>query len=524
MEVLVSEKNIRRIRIRTIDRVHMTADILRVFSAYQVNIIWMEVYTHVVYIKFESGNDTPWSSISKEILAISGVQGLEDVGLIAFEEREQLIETILKSSSDGFIVINKEKVIELANPTAMRILHDDRFFEGMPLANVLPPLDLVDQAIGGGVNFGNHPLFFDNRGKICHCLVSSSTITNETGTVQGVILTLRDMQDVREMVHSITQSRQISFSDIITRNADMLAVVKLARNVARNKSTVLIRGESGTGKELFARAIHSQGLHRNNPFVPLNCAAIPDTLIESELFGYEDGTFTGGKKGGKQGLFELAHGGTLFLDEVGELSPHVQAKLLRVLQEGSIRRVGGQKEIPVNVRVITATHRDLESLVKSGQFREDLFYRLHVIPLQIPPLREHKDDIPILARHFMNMLGPQLDKAELSLDPAALEKLMGYDWPGNIRELSNVIERAICLCEGNVITGELVFVGTGASGVQQEEQPVRGLAAAVAATERALIEKAIIENRSIRQAAKALGVTHTLLLNRMKKLKISSMD
>ena len=304
----------------------------------------------------------------------------------------------------------------------------------------------------------------------------------------------------------------------------MLAVVKLARNVARNKSTVLIRGESGTGKELFARAIHSQGLHRSHPFVPLNCAAIPDTLIESELFGYEDGTFTGGKKGGKQGLFELAHGGTLFLDEVGELSPHVQAKLLRVLQEGSIRRVGGQKEIPVNVRIITATHRDLESLVKSGQFREDLFYRLHVIPLQIPPLREHKDDIPILARHFMNRLGPQLDKAELSLAPAALEKLLLYDWPGNIRELSNVIERAICLCEGNSITADLVFVGSGTAGALPEEKPAMGLAAAVAATERALIEKAVAETRSLRQAAKTLGVTHTLLLNRMKKLQISGMN
>ena len=520
----MSERNIRRIRIRTIDRVHMTADILRVFSAYQVNIIWMEVYTHVVYIKFESGSDTPWNRISDEILAISGVQGLEDVGLIAFEEREQLIETILKSSSDGFIVINRDKIIELANPTAMRILHDDRFLEGMPLSKVLPPLEAVDKAIVEGVNFVNHPLFFDNHGKICHCLASSSTITNETGTVQGVILTLRDMQDVREMVHSITQPRQISSDDIITRNADMLAVVKLARNVARNKSTVLIRGESGTGKELFARAIHSQGLHRSHPFVPLNCAAIPDTLIESELFGYEDGTFTGGKKGGKQGLFELAHGGTLFLDEVGELSPHVQAKLLRVLQEGSIRRVGGQKEIPVNVRIITATHRDLESLVKSGQFREDLFYRLHVIPLQIPPLREHKDDIPILARHFMNRLGPQLDKAELSLAPAALEKLLLYDWPGNIRELSNVIERAICLCEGNSITADLVFVGSGTAGALPEEKPAMGLAAAVAATERALIEKAVAETRSLRQAAKTLGVTHTLLLNRMKKLQISGMN
>ena len=522
MEDSVSDKNIQRIRIRTIDRVHMTADILKVFSTHQVNIIWMEVYTHVVYIKFERVTGVLWDEIGNEILAIDGVQGLEDVDLIAFEQREQLIETILKFSSDGFIVINKDKIIELANPTALKILNEEGFLEGQSLAKVLPPFDLVDKAIESGMNFTNHPLLFEHKGKICHCLVSSSTIANETGAVQGAILTLRDMQDVREMVHSITQSRQITFNDIITQNADMLAVVKLARNVARNKSTVLIYGDSGTGKELFARAIHSQGIHRNNPFVPLNCAAIPDTLIESELFGYEDGTFTGGKKGGKQGLFELAHGGTLFLDEVGELSPHVQAKLLRVLQEGCIRRVGGQKEIPVDVRIVTATHRDLESMVKTGQFREDLFYRLHVIPLRIPSLREHKDDIPLLARHFMSILGPQLGKSELILDAGALDKLMVYAWPGNIRELSNVIERAICLCEGNVITEGLIFTGKSSSEVISEAPLVVSLPEAVAATERTLIANAIANHRSIRQAAKTLGVTHTLLLNRMKKLHIDN--
>ncbi len=520
MEVSVGEKDIQRIRIRTIDRIHMTADILRVFSKHHVNIIWMEVYTHVVYVKFERVEKTTWKKIRNEITAISGVRALENIDLIAFEEREQLIETILKSSSDGFIVINKEKIIELVNPTAVRILHEDGFLEGRPLEGVIPSLDLIDKAIETGLNFNNHPLFFETKGKICHCLVSSSTITNEVGTVQGVILTLRDMQDVREMVHSITQSRQITFSDIITHNAEMLAVVKVANNVARNKSTVLILGESGTGKELFARAIHSQGIHRNNPFVPLNCAAIPDTLIESELFGYEEGTFTGGKKGGKQGLFELAHGGTLFLDEVGELSPHVQAKLLRVLQEGRIRRIGGQKEIPVEVRIITATNRDLESLVKSGQFREDLFYRLHVIPLRIPPLREHRDDIPLLVRHFMMILEPQLEKRNLTVEDSAMGKLMQYDWPGNIRELSNVIERAICLCEGNVITADDIFVGAMPATNPSESISVQSLPEAVAATERKLIETAIAKHSSIRQAAKALGVTHTLLLNRMKKLHI----
>ncbi|EAX47671.1 sigma54 specific transcriptional regulator, Fis family [Thermosinus carboxydivorans Nor1] len=519
------ETEIMRIGIKTIDRVNMTFDILKVFAKYEVNIIWMEVYTHIIYIKFDRVDAATWGKMHAEILAVSGVQELTEIDLIAFEEREQLIETILDASSDGFIVIDKDGTIKLTNSRAIQILRQAGNLEGKSIYTILPAPDIIKKALSKGIEISNHTLFYEHGGGTCHCLVSSRTLKNEAGVIQGLILTLRDMHDVREMVYSITQARQITFNDIVTKSPSMLSVVALARNIAKNNSTVLIRGESGTGKELFARAIHAAGKRHNKPFIPLNCAAIPDTLIESELFGYEDGTFTGGKKGGKQGLFELAHGGTLFLDEVAELSAYVQAKLLRVLQEGMVRRVGGHKEIAVDVRIIAATNRNLEAMLKNGQFREDLFYRLNVIPLYIPPLREHIEDIPLLIDHFIKVLGGKLGKPDIVVSPRAVEKMLRYPWPGNVRELSNVVERAIYLCDGRVITEDHIVFAQAA--VDQPAAAVNDaiplLREAVEATERKLIAEAIRRYGSLRQAAKALGVTHTLLINRMKKLNIHKM-
>lgn len=350
---------------------------------------------------------------------------------------------------------------------------------------------------------------------------------NEAGQVEGIIITVSDMDDVRKMVHSLTRARSITFADILSRSDEMHKLIALAETIAGSDPTVLIRGESGTGKELFARAIHAASRRSNQAFVPINCAALPETLIESELFGYEDGAFSGARRGGKQGLFELANGGTLFLDEVAELSVHVQAKLLRVLQEGTVRRVGGQREIPVNVRIVAATNRDLEGMRKNGQFREDLYYRLHVIPLFIPPLRNHPEDIPMLAEHYCRRVAEKLDRQAV-LSPTAQELLLQHLWPGNVRELANVVERAVYLAAGGTetlgpirIAPEHLFMQP----VKSAEAPSRPAAhptlrQAVAATERELIFSALKQYGSIRAAAKALGVTHTLLLNRLKKLQV----
>lgn len=226
----------------------------------------------------------------------------------------------------------------------------------------------------------------------------------------------------------------------------------LAAKVAKSDSTVLIGGESGTGKELFAHSIHRESMRRFGPFVAVNCAAIPEALFESELFGYKEGSFTGARRSGKKGKFALAQRGTLFLDEIGELSPSAQVKLLRVLQEKEIEPVGGDRAEPIDVRVIAATNVDLRQLVREGKFRQDLYYRLHVVPLHIPPLRERREDIPVLLDSLVRQLAKETGVAADGFDAESVRLLVEYDWPGNVREMRNVVERALYMAEGTTIT------------------------------------------------------------------------
>ncbi|MBO0959393.1 sigma 54-interacting transcriptional regulator [Neobacillus sp. MM2021_6] len=241
------------------------------------------------------------------------------------------------------------------------------------------------------------------------------------------------------------------FHDLIGNSAPFLAAKKLAERISASNSSVLLIGESGTGKELFAHAIHGSSMRRTLPFVAINCASIPEHLLESELFGYEDGAFTGAKKGGKKGQFELANNGTLFLDEIGDMPLTMQSKLLRVLQEKEVLRVGGQKAIPVDVRIIAATHRDLEKLVVKGTFRQDLYYRLNVIKIEIPPLKERKEDIPLISINLLKKLAGKFYRKGIAISPEVEQRLMEHSWPGNIRELENVLERAINVLDGKTI-------------------------------------------------------------------------
>jgi two-component system response regulator PilR (NtrC family) len=259
----------------------------------------------------------------------------------------------------------------------------------------------------------------------------------------------RDLRQENVLLKRALGARH-EFSNIIGRSEPMLGVFKLIQAIARTTSTVLVTGESGTGKELVARAIHFNSLRRDRPFVALNCAALPDTLLESELFGHMRGAFTGADSN-KKGLIELAEHGTIFLDEIGEMSPSVQVKILRVLQDRRFRRLGGLEEIEADIRIITATNQDLSKMVADGKFREDLFYRINVIPIHLPPLRERQEDIPLLAEHFLSKYRTQMDRQITGISGEAMEYLTAYDWPGNIRELENVIEHAVALEQARVI-------------------------------------------------------------------------
>ncbi len=241
--------------------------------------------------------------------------------------------------------------------------------------------------------------------------------------------------------------------EIIGHSQAIARVREMVTRIAPTDSTVLVTGESGTGKEVIARAIHAASPRRDAPFVGINCAAIPSELLESELFGHVRGAFTGADRA-RSGLLEAARGGTLFLDEIGDMPPEMQAKLLRVLQERKVRRVGGDQEIPVDVRVIAATHRDLPTLVREGRFREDLYYRIHVIRIDVPPLRERREDLPEFVRHFLRRHAERMGRRIERIEPSFLEALARHDWPGNVRELENVIERAVALAPGDALVPE----------------------------------------------------------------------
>src|SRR5262245_15277177 len=303
-------------------------------------------------------------------------------------------------------------------------------------------------------------------------------------------------------------------SDIITQNPAMLGLLDQAVQAARTQATILIQAESGTGKELLARWIHKNSANHNGPFVAVNCAALPENLLESELFGYEKGAFTGANTF-KPGKFELAQNGTILLDEIGEMVPLLQAKLLRVLQEHELDRVGGKKPIPLSVRVIATTNKDLRKLIQRGQFREDLYFRLNVVPMRIPPLRERKDDIALLVRNFINKYGAGF---ETTVDADTMEILMRYSWPGNVRELENVVQRAFAL-RGRLKLSPLDLYE---QGVESAETTALQAGSSVSDMERKLIMTTLEQTNGNRtHAAKLLGISIRTLRNKLRAYRLA---
>ena len=349
---------------------------------------------------------------------------------------------ILHSVHDGVIAMDDQGLIYRINQSATKKFGITENLIGADIAEVLPA-----QAIR---EIRRRKEYIDNEVTIrgehgeTNVLLTSKKIEHE-GKDYGTVLIMKSISEASNIASKLLHESdyKVDFSDIVGESKAIQDVISFSYKIADSDSTVLIRGESGTGKELFARAIHNQSSRRNGPFVAINCGAIPETLLESELFGYEDGAFTGAKKGGKVGKCQLANGGTLFLDEVGDIPIFLQVKFLRMLQERTIERVGGNKNIPIDIRVIAATNRNLETMIENNEFRSDLYYRLNVIPIFIPPLRERSEDILIICRHFMEKYSALLRKNVYDMTPQAAKILTNYDWPGNIRELENTIECAL---------------------------------------------------------------------------------
>lgn len=344
-----------------------------------------------------------------------------------------------------------------------------------------------------------------------------SKIITTTHDITELINLQNELESVQNTLSGL--KAQEGFSDIVANSPSMYNVIQLTSRLSHIDSTVLITGESGVGKGVIAKLLHENGSRRNHPFVKVNCGAIPENLIESELFGYESGAFTGSRKDGKKGLFETAEKGTIFLDEISELPLNLQVKLLQVIQEREITRVGGVESIPINVRIISATNKDLMSLVHEGKFREDLYYRLNVVPVSIPPLRERPEDIIPMIRIFLNQNNKKM-KEHKEIDSKTIAILMKYTWPGNVRELQNIIERLVITTKGTSILPENLpsFIYETTSAANSSSIPTgKNLKDALDHAEHEILLKAQEQYKTTRAMAKALGVSQPTVVRKLQK-------
>ncbi len=463
---------------------------------------------------------------------------IEDAKSIALSARDQeataqRYHAIIDAASDGIIAVDEEGRITTLNATAASTLKLDRGeMTGRRITQIIPdsPIDRVLQTQkpihDRLTRIGKDRYVFNYR-----------PVTLE-GTVIGAVSTFRDIGNVMRSEHVVRRSlskglvAKYDFNDLIHASPTMRDVVNIGRQYAGTESTILVMGETGTGKEIFVHGIHSLSQRSNQPFVSVNCAALPEQLLESELFGYEEGAFTGSKKGGKPGRFEIAHQGTIFLDEIDSTPETVQIRLLRVLQEKEVMRVGGDRKIPVDVRIIAAASRDLNAAVQEGKFRADLFFRLNVLRLQIPPLRRRQEDIPLLLDYFIHHFSNRHSLEPIALPEAYLKRLMRYGWPGNVRQLRNFAERVVMNCSLRcspdtleILFHELIQYGTQPTQDIPEPAPAAALKDRVKVhsqdNERVIILEALAQCRYHKnKAAERLGISRTTLWRKIRELGI----
>ena len=389
-------------------------------------------------------NSFSYTKFMKNMAEILASKVHEQITKESLSKANQYLQTMISSVHEGIIACDNQGFVTCFNESAQKMtgISSDHAI-GRHLKE-LNPDPLLLKALEAGHGFEEESIQFQRSdGHTVH-LISNVRLIQEGDQVLGAMESFNTDERLFRLAHKLMDKEEASsFANIIGDSPAMEHVKLQAAAVAKSPSTVLITGESGTGKELFARAIHNASLRSNGPFVAVNCSAIPENLLESELFGYEAGSFTGAKATGKPGLFEIASGGTIFLDEIGDMPKHLQAKLLRVLQEKRVQHIGGTKEIPINVRIIAATNQDLQGRIADGSFREDLYYRLNVIPIQLPALRHRSADIPqlvaFLCEKYATILNRQID----TISDEALQILCHYHWPGNVRQLENAIEYAI---------------------------------------------------------------------------------
>ena len=509
-------------------RIGMIHDVLKAIMEVKIDVLAVE-FSHFIYLKLRWNDTLDWPGFCDYIKAqVPEIRDVLEVDWMEYEKREKELETLINNVDEAIITTNDEGFITFCNERAERIFFDENHKKmlGNHINKYIPHTQLDINSFKGEQR--NIELVFKQNNKKEMALLDVLPMKNDMGKSTGCMIIVKDMKKVRKLLHSLSGPRMNTFEDIIGSSRSIKNAISMAHQAASSNSNIMLLGESGTGKELFARAIHQSSRRNEGPFITANCAAIPDTLLESEFFGYDRGAFTGADSSGKQGLFELSTEGTLFLDEIGDMTIHLQAKILRAIQERKIRRVGGLSEIDINTRIITATNKNLEEMVKLGTFRNDLYFRLNVIPIYVPPLRQRKEDIPLLTQFFLSNIAREAEKPGIQMSAAALEKLESYDWPGNIRELRNVIERAVYLATDPIEPRHLMLEtqsyseelpeswGIELTADKADDLPVQ-LSERVAEMERYYLKKALETQKSSRVIAKLLGISHTSVAQKIKK-------
>jgi transcriptional regulator of aroF, aroG, tyrA and aromatic amino acid transport len=498
-----------RIHVSFIDRVGITQEVLALLGGRNLNLDAVEMVPPNVYIDAPTLSPQVLDELREALFSVRGVESVTVVDILPGQRRHLQLDALLAAMTDPVLALDSAGKVLLANPALIALY--GREPAGQSVAELFGDAALLDALLENGFRLPLREITLNGQ----TLLLDATPITDA-----GALLTLYQPNRIGERLSALHHDHAEGFDALLGESPAIRTLKARAQRVAALDAPLLIQGETGTGKELVARACHAISARHSAPFLALNCAALPENLAESELFGYAPGAFTGAQRGGKPGLMELANQGTVFLDEIGEMSPYLQAKLLRFLNDGSFRRVGGDREIKVNVRILSATHRNLEKMVSEGSFREDLFYRLNVLNVEVPPLRERGQDILLLARYFMQQACAQIQRPVCRLAPGTYPALLDNRWPGNVRQLQNVIFRAAAICESSLVDiGDLDIAGT--SVARQGDVEVESLEQAVENFEKHLLESLYANYPSTRQLASRLQTSHTAIAHRLRKYGIS---
>lgn len=514
-----------RINIQFRDRVGIAHEILAVLARRGLNVVAVEVDPPNIYIDSPELLEYMLPALQEDCQKVNGVGQIEVIDVLPGIRRRLHLDTMMAVMEDPVLAVDGSGNLVIANAAAAAVAGmDEAALCRLTLSQVLDDAALQEELIVNGfripsreVSLYGEPFFMDVT-PVSEPLLPELTPLSRS---VGAVLTFHAPTRIGGRIHALQNSAGSGFDLLIGESEQMRVLKKRAARMAVVDAPLLITGETGTGKELLAQACHGVSNRSNAPFLELNCAALPESLAESELFGYMSGAFTGAQRGGKPGLFEMADGGTVFLDEIGEMSLYLQAKLLRFLNDGKFRRIGGDKEVRVNVRIISATHRNLPKMVQEGLFREDLFYRLNVLHLEMPALRDRPDDILLLAGHFIERACTQSQKPVCRLNSSACAALVSNRWPGNVRQLQNVVFRAITMSDQRVLGAADVDWAEGSISADEVNlDTAENWDLSVSAFERALLERLYPQYPSSRKLAARLATSHSMIATKLRKYGI----